>query len=209
MARYKEAVCRLCRREGSRLYLKGERCYSSKCAIEKRENPPGQVHMQRQRKVGDYGIQLRAKQKMRRTYGVLERPFHNYFGQAVRETGVTGENLLRLLELRLDNVVYRLGLAVSRAQARQFVRHRHVLLNGRIVNIPSYLVDEGDVIEIKQKSRNLDALRFAVEASTGRGVPAWLRMDTHALRGEVLNLPSREDIEADFEEQLVVEFYSR
>ena len=209
MARYKEAVCRLCRREGSRLYLKGERCYGSKCAFEKREKPPGEVRPGRPAKVGEYGTQLRAKQKMRRSYGVLEKPFHNYFNRAERESGVTGENLLRSLELRLDNVVYRLGWAVSRAQARQLVRHRHILVNGRHVDIPSYLVSEGDVIEVKPGSRNMALLRGAVEASAGRGCPAWLRMDPHTLQGEVVRLPSREDIEATFEEQLVVEYYSR
>lgn len=209
MARYKDAVCRWCRREGSRLYLKGERCYSSKCALERREKPPGEIRPGRPTKLGDYGTQLRAKQKMRRSYRVLEKPFHNYFNRAEREPGVTGENLLRLLELRLDNVVYRLGFAISRAQARQLVRHRHVLVDGRIVDIPSYLVSEGNVIGIKAKSRNLEVLQLAVESSARRGCPGWLRVDPHTLEGQVLSLPSREDMDPSLEEQLVVEYYSR
>jgi len=209
MARYKEAVCRLCRREGSRLYLKGERCYGSKCAFEKREKPPGEVRPGRPAKVGEYGTQLRAKQKMRRSYGVLEKPFHNYFNRAERESGVTGENLLRSLELRLDNVVYRLGWAVSRAQARQLVRHRHILVNGRHVDIPSYLVSEGDVIEVKEKSRQIPQIIESLKAVERRGVPQWLEVDKDNFRGSVRLLPSREDITMPIQEHLIVELYSK
>lgn len=209
MARYTGPVCRLCRREKGRLHLKGARCYSNKCAVEKRENPPGELKKRGSRKLGDFGLQLRAKQKARRLYGVLEQPFRNYFHQAVREPGVTGENLLRHLERRLDNVVFRLGWSVSRAQARQLVQHRHIAVNGRVVDIPSYQVSVGDVVTVREKSRHLEVIRQAMELAEGRGVPGWLRMDASQFRGEVVNLPVREEMEMDIEDHLIVEFYSR
>ncbi|MCH7646798.1 MAG: 30S ribosomal protein S4 [Nitrospinae bacterium] len=208
MARYIDSVCKLCRREGMKLFLKGERCLSDKCAFERRSYGPGQ-HGQRQRKQSEYGLRLREKQKVKRLYGLLEKQFRNYYHQAARQKGITGENLLRLLERRLDNVVYRLGLAHSRKQARQLVRHNHLLVNGRRVNIPSYIVDKGDKVAVKEKSRRLEAFLTALERVDARGVPAWLEIDREQARGVVLSLPAREDIDQDIQEQLIIELYSK
>jgi len=208
MARYTESVCRLCRREGAKLFLKGSRCYSKKCSFERRPTPPGQ-HGVRRRKVGEYGLQLREKQKVRRTYGVLERQFRNYFIDAEARPGVTGENLLRSLELRLDNVVYSLGFAASRAQARQLVRHGHIEVNGRKINIPSYQGRKGDVIQVREKSRKNDQIRQAVETASGRGIPSWLELNPDQFLGRVNDLPKREDIRLPIQEQLIVELYSK
>ncbi|MCZ6660761.1 MAG: 30S ribosomal protein S4 [bacterium] len=208
MARYIDSVCKLCRREGMKLFLKGERCLSDKCAFERRSYGPG-VHGQRQRKQSEYGVRLREKQKVKRLYGLLEKQFRNYYHRAARQKGITGENLLRLLERRLDNVVYRLGLAHSRKQARQLVRHNHLLVNGRKVNIPSYIVNQGDKVAVKEKSRKLEAFLTALERVDARGVPAWLEIDREQARGVVLNLPAREDIDQDIQEQLIIELYSK
>lgn len=206
MANYHGPVCRFCRREGAKLYLKGERCFTPKCAIERRAVPPGQHGQARRRKASDYGVQLRAKQKARRTYGILERQFHNYFEMATREGGVTGLNLLRHLELRLDNVIYRLGLAASRKQARQLVGHRHFQVNGRTVNIASYQVKPGDELKIRDMNA---AIELAQEASRVRPVPSWLAYNESELQGKVLGLPERDEMETGVEEHLIVEFYSR
>jgi small subunit ribosomal protein S4 len=206
VANYHGPVCRFCRREGAKLYLKGERCYTPKCAVERRAVPPGVHGQARRRKPSDYGIQLRAKQKARRTYGLLEKQFRNYFDAAVREGGVTGLNLLRHLELRLDNSVYRLGLASSRKQARQLVSHRHFQVNGRPVNIPSYQLRPGD--EVKARKSNA-ALEVAQEASRLRTVPSWLAYNESELSAKVLSLPERDEMESGVEEHLIVEFYSR
>lgn len=202
-------VCRRCRREGVKLYLKGDKCYSRKCPAEKRAFPPGQHGHNMQRKLSDYGMQLREKQKMRRIYGVLERQFRNYMKESIRRPGVTGDTLLQLLELRLDNVVYRLGLSSSRAQARQFVGHYHILVNGKRVNIPSYQLKIGDVIDVKDDSKKIVPLVAAVKGSTGRAMPAWLKFDADSFHGEVLSLPLRDEIDTDVQESLIVEFYSR
>jgi small subunit ribosomal protein S4 len=207
LANYHGPVCRFCRREGAKLYLKGERCYTPKCAIERRAVPPGQHGQARRRKTSDYGLQLRAKQKARRTYGLLEKQFHNYFQAAVREPGVTGVNLLRHLELRLDNVIYRLGLAASRKQARQLVSHRHFSVNGRIVNIPSYQVKPGD--EIKVRHPDSPVIAVALEAARVRTVPSWLGFNEDEKSAKVVALPERDEMEMGVEEQLIVEFYSR
>ncbi|ADL06937.1 30S ribosomal protein S4 [Thermosediminibacter oceani] len=208
MARYTGPVCRLCRREGMKLYLKGERCYTPKCAIDRRGYAPGQ-HGQMKRKLSEYGLQLREKQKAKRIYGVLERQFKIYFEEAIRRKGVTGENLLRLLECRLDNVVYRLGFAKSRAQARQIVRHGHIEVNGRKVTIPSYQVREKDVIAVREKSRSLDFFKEMAEAGKGRIVPEWLSVNYDTLTGEVVRMPNREDIDVPIQEHLIVELYSK
>jgi small subunit ribosomal protein S4 len=207
LANYNGPVCRFCRREGAKLFLKGERCYTPKCAIERRAVPPGVHGQMRRRKTSDYGLQLRAKQKARRTYGLLERQFRNYFDAAVQEGGVTGLNLLRRLELRLDNVVYRLGLAASRRQARQLVTHRHFQVNGRIVNIPSFHVKSGD--ELKVRRGDSTVIAFALEASRVRTVPSWLSFNEQEKSGKVLALPERDEMEMGVEEHLIVEFYSR
>lgn len=206
MARYTGPVCRICRREGEKLFLKGYRCYTSKCSFEKRGVPPGQ-HGQRRSKVNAYGLQLREKQKVRRTYGLVERQFRRTFDQAERMRGVTGENLLSLLERRLDTVVLRSGFAASQRQARQLVTHGHFLVNGRRVNIPSFITREGDVISVREKSRNIDPIRAALEA--GREVPAWLEVDAQKLQSTVRALPTREDIKLPVQEQFIVEMYSR
>ena len=208
MARYTGPSCRLCRREGMKLYLKGDRCYSDKCAVDRRGYAPGQ-HGQGRRKLSEYGIQLREKQKAKRIYGVLERQFRKYYKMAEKMKGVTGENLLQLLERRLDNVVYRLGLASSRAEARQLVRHGHFKVNGRKVNIPSYLVDVGDVITVKEKSRNSKRIKELVERAQDRTVPDWLQINYESLEGKVIELPTKEHIDIPIEEHLIVEFYSR
>jgi len=207
LANYHGPVCRFCRREGAKLYLKGERCYSPKCAIERRAVPPGQHGQARRRKTSDYGLQLRAKQKARRTYGLLEKQFRSYFERAAGEPGVTGTNLLRHLELRLDNVVYRLGMGASRKQSRQLVSHRHFEVNGRTVNIPAFQVKLGDVIKIRDQADT--AVAVALDASKMRTTPAWLAFNEGDKSGKVLALPERQDMETGVEEHLIVEFYSR
>lgn len=209
MARYTGPVCRLCRRERMKLFLKGDRCFKEKCAIERRGYPPGQHGGRRRRRDLGYGLQLREKQKVKRIYGVLEKQFRTYFHEADRQKGITGENLLVKLERRLDNVVYSLGFASSRAQARQFVRHGHVLVDDGKVTIPSYQVRSGQKIAIKDKSRKNDFIRASVETARGRGVPDWLELDADHFTGTVLRLPSRDDIKLPIQEQLIVELYSR
>lgn len=208
MARYTGPSCRLCRREGSELFLKGERCYTDKCAIKRRSYPPGQ-HGQGRIKVSDYGVQLREKQKVRRIYGILENQFRGYFETADRMKGVTGENLLFLLERRLDNVVYRLGFATSRDEARQLVRHSHFTLNGRKANIPSIQVKAGDVIQLREKSRKITVINESLEGVVRRGIPQWLELDKDAFKGSIKALPVREDITMPIQEQLIVELYSK
>lgn len=208
MARYTGPRCRLCRREGMKLFLKGERCYTDKCAFERRSYAPGQ-HGQARVKVSDYGVRLREKQRVRRIYGVQESQFRAYFQEADRQKGVTGTNLLRLLERRLDNVVYRLGFAVSRAQARQLVRHGHFLVNGRRVDIPSFLVKVGDVIEVREKSRDIQPIKEAMEAVARKGIPDWLELDVENFKGKVKALPERHHITMPIKEQFIVEFYSK
>ncbi len=208
MARYTDPVCRICRREGVKLFLKGTRCYSKKCSFERRAAPPGQ-HGVRRRKVGDYGMQLREKQKIRRIYSVLERQFQGYFEQASSTPGVTGENLLRMLELRLDNVVYRMGFAASRAEARQMVGHAHMSVNGRVVTIPSLQVKPGDKIEVRESHRTREPFKEAVDLIKSRQIPDWLSVDPVKLSGTVLDAPRRDQMPLDLNEQLVVEYYSR
>jgi len=208
LARYTGPSCRLCRRQNMELYLKGERCYTDKCAIKRRNYPPGQ-HGQLRTKVSNYGTQLREKQKVRRIYGILEKQFRGYFQEADRMRGVTGENLLSLLERRLDNAVYRLGFASSRTEARILVRHCHFTLNGRKVNIPSIQCRVGDVIELREKSRNIACINEALEAVVRRGLPQWLELNKDACKGVVKALPIREDITLPIQEQLVVELYSK
>ena len=204
-----EAVCRQCRREGAKLFLKGERCYSRKCSFERRSYPPGQHGQTGTTKVKEYGVQLREKQKMRRIYGVRERQFRNYLGEAMRRRGVTGETLLRLAECRLDNVIYRMGFAVSRAQARELVSHAHFTVNGRKVNTASYSVKSGDVIQVKETSRDLAPIVYALETSAGARVPSWLERDAEKRIGTVAHLPARDEIDTQVDETLIVEFYSR
>mgnify|MGYP001072360532 CR=1 FL=1 len=208
MARYTGPVCRLCRREGIKLYLKGDRCYTGKCAIDRRAYAPGQ-HGQSRKKPTEYGIQLREKQKARRIYGVLEGQFRGYFEEANRQKGMTGENLLRLLERRLDNVVYRLGFAASRAEARQLVRHGHFAVNGRKVNIPSFLVRVGETVTVREESKDSPRIKGLLETLGQKTVPAWLSLDTTGLSGTVAALPAREDIDVPVQEHLIVEKYSR
>jgi len=208
MARYTGPVCRLCRREGVKLFLKGERCYSDKCAIEKRNYAPGQ-HGQRRSKQSEYGLQLREKQKARRIYGVLEGQFETYFDKAERKHGVTGENLLVLLESRFDNIVYRAGFADSRNQARQFVRHNHFTVNGKKANIPSMELKVGDVIQLKEKSKDSALIKAIVDNMGSKTAPAWLTVDTDNLTATVDRLPSKEDIDIPVEEQMIVELYSK
>ena len=208
MARYTGAVCRLCRREGQKLFLKGERCYSEKCSVGIRAYAPGQ-HGQGRKKSSEYGLQLRAKQTARRFYGVQENQFHHYFEIAERKPGITGDNLLRILESRLDNVVYRVGFASSRAEARQLVGHGHYEVNGKRVDIASYLLKAGDVVSICEKARGLDKIKAVVEANSARPVPQWIDVDREALTAKVIVLPERDQIDAPVEEQLIVEFYSK
>jgi ribosomal protein S4, bacterial/organelle type len=208
MARYTDAVCKLCRREGDKLFLKGERCYSDKCSVSRRAFPPGQ-HGQGRKKTSEYGLQLRAKQKARRYYGVLESQFSKYFEMAARQAGVTGENLLRILESRLDNVVYRLGFASSRAEARQLVVHNHFLLNGKKVNIPSLLVKEGDEISATEKTKGSDKFKMIIETTGARPVPEWIELNKNAASGKIARLPNRDEIDILVEEQLIVELYSK
>lgn len=209
MATQGSPVCRLCRREGEKLYLKGDKCFSRKCPVERRQYPPGQHGQGRQPKLSDYGVQLREKQKMRRIYGVREGQFRNYMKEAVRRKGVTGELLLQLLEMRLDNVIFRLGMASSRAQARQFVGHGHIFVNGRRVDIPSYIVKPNELIDVAENARTMKPMLAAVEGSGGRGIPAWLQFDANRLKGTVLSAPIRDEIDTDVQESLIVEFYSR
>ena len=209
MARYIGPVCRLCRREGMKLFLKGERCYTDKCAIEKRNFPPGQHGKTRRAKLAGYGLQLREKQKVKRIYGVLEDQFRLYFRTAERTRGITGELLLQLLERRLDNVVYRLGLATSRPQARQLVRHGHFLVNGKKVDIPSYSVRQGDIVTVLGRSQKGPTIEHAMEEVKGRGIPEWLSFDANAITGRIVSMPTREQINLPVQEQLIVELYSK
>ena len=209
MARYNGPVCRLCRREGMKLFLKGERCYTEKCAIEKRNVPPGQHGRARKAKMVGYGIQLREKQKVKRTYGVLENQFRRYFEAADRQKGITGELLLQMLERRLDNVVYRSGFATSRPQARQLVRHGHFTVNGKKVNIPSYTVRQGDLVGVRQTSVENPTIQHAMEEVKGRGIPEWLLFDPSAIATRMSQMPTREQINLPVQEQLIVELYSK
>ena len=210
MARYTQAKCKLCRREGTKLFLKGERCFTAKCAMEqkRRPYPPGE-HGQRRKKTTDYGLQLREKQKVRRIYGLLEKQFRLYFKKADSMKGVTGENLLSLCERRLDNVVFRLGFAGSRDEARQLVSHRHFMLNGRRVSIPSILVKMGDVIEVVERSRKSLPITTAMETIDRRGLPPWLELEKNTFKGTIRALPQREDIQMEINERLIVELYSK
>ena len=208
MARYTGSVCRLCRRENLKLYLKGDRCYSDKCAFERRSYPPGQQGKGRS-KHSDYGIQLREKQKVKRIYGVLEKQFRLYFEKAERMKGITGDNLLLLLERRMDNMVFRLGFASSRSEARQLVRHGHFLVNGRRVNIPSYLISQEETIEVREKSKKIPRIVESLGAVARRGVPPWLELDDKKMTGRVVLMPSREDLTMPIKEQLIVELYSK
>ena len=210
MARYRESVCRLCRREGLKLFLKGDRCYGDKCSFERRSYVPGEHgQIKFRRKASDYGTQLREKQKLKRSFGLLEKSFRGYFEKAERQKGVTGTNLLLLLERRLDNMVYRLGFASSRGEARQLVKHNHFLVNDKKVNIPSYLVKINDKIQVKEKSRKVGPILDAVETVARRGVPGWLDLDKNTFTGIIKALPSREELTMPVQEQLVVEFYSK
>ena len=208
MARYTGPACKLCRREGKKLYLKGERCTSGKCALDRRSTAPGQ-HGAAKKKMGEYGVQLREKQSTRRYYGVLEKQFKNYYEEAARKEGMTGENLLVLLERRLDNTVYRMGLAESHRDARQLVLHAHFTLNGKKVNIPSILVKPGDVIAVKESSRDSAKIKGLAEALESKTAPKWLDVDKTNLQAKVVSFPAREDIDYDFNEQLIVELYSK
>lgn len=208
MARYTKSVCRLCRRENLKLFLKGERCYTEKCAIDRRNYAPGQ-HGQGRKKFSAYGAQLREKQKVKRLYGLLENQFRNTFKEADRQKGITGEVLLALLERRLDNTVYRLGFANSRNEARQLVRHNHFLVNQSKVNIPSYLVKPGDVIELREKSKKVVRILESLEGVARRGVPQWLELDKEQMKGNMKGLPNREDITIPIQEKLIVELYSK
>jgi len=208
LARYRGAVCKLCRREDQKLFLKGDRCFSDKCGFERRNYPPGQ-HGQRRGKFSDYGNQLREKQKVKRMYGLLEKQFRKCFRTAERKSGITGENFLIFLERRLDNIVFRLGFAYSRNQGRQLVSHNHILVNGKRVNIPSYIVKAGDVVEIREKSQKMPLIKEAVEAVERLGIPSWLELDKENYRGKVIAFPERKDLTMPVQEQLIVELYSR
>ncbi|MBQ6000796.1 MAG: 30S ribosomal protein S4 [Clostridia bacterium] len=208
MARYTDAVCRQCRREGQKLFLKGERCYSEKCAINRRSFAPGQ-HGKARKKLSEYGLQLREKQKARRYYGVLESQFAHYFEMAERKSGITGENLLQILESRLDNAVYRLGFAMSRPEARQLVVHGHFTVNGKKVDVPSYLLKADDVIAVSPKSRQSEKFKVIAEANANRPVPSWLEVDRENQSGKVVSLPARDQIDLDIQETLIVELYSK
>ncbi|MGZ3577560.1 MAG: 30S ribosomal protein S4 [Syntrophales bacterium] len=208
MARYKESVCRLCRREGLKLFLKGDRCYGDKCAFERRGYAPGD-HGQLRRKHSDYGVQLREKQKLKRMYGLLERQFRSYFEKADKQKGITGTNLLLFLERRLDNMVFRIGFANSRNEARQLVRHNHFLIDGKPINIPSYLVKVGSEIRVREKSRKVERIVEAMEIVARRGIPQWLELDKDNFKGLVKTLPSRDELVMPVQEQLVVELYSK
>lgn len=209
MARYTDAVCRLCRREGGKLFLKGDKCYTEKCPVDRRAYAPGQHGQTRQRKASEYGLQLREKQKLRRVYGVMERQFKRFYNEAARKRGVTGEQLLRILEMRLDNIAYRMGFAPSRPAARQLVMHGHVTVNGRKVDIPSYIVKQGDVVAIKESSRGMAMVKASLEAAAARGVAKWLEVDFEQQSGKVLAAPERDQIDVPVQEHLIVEYYSR
>ncbi|HSL90660.1 MAG TPA: 30S ribosomal protein S4 [Ignavibacteriaceae bacterium] len=208
MARYTDSVCKLCRRERQKLFLKGQKCYSEKCPIESRNYPPGQHGLSRRSKVSEYGIQLREKQKIKRSYGILETQFRNYFEKAIKQKGKTGANLVKLLERRLDNVVYRLGFASSRKQARQLIRHRHIFINNHLVDIPSYLVVPGNVIQVKDSSKKLDAIHDSLKRVKDNTY-GWLSVDKASLTGTFIQIPDREDVPLNANEQLVVELYSK
>ncbi len=208
MARYREASCRICRREGEKLFLKGDRCYSEKCAVERRKYPPGQ-HGQGYRKLSDYGVQLREKQKVRKIYGLLERQFRRYFYEAERRKGITGEILLQLVESRLDNIVYRMGFAPNRRRARQLISHGHIVVNGKEINLPSYQVKEGDSVSVKDSSRDMPEIIDSLSKVEHRGIPAWVEVDSVNHTGKVLRIPSRDEIQLPIQEQLIVELYSK
>jgi len=208
VARYIGALCRICRREGEKLFLKGSRCYTEKCAIERRKYPPGQ-HGQGYRKLSDYGFQLREKQKVRKMYGILERQFRRYFDRAERKKGITGELLLQFIESRLDSVVYVMGFAPNRRSARQLIRHGHIIVNGREVNIPSYEVKQGATVEVKQSSKEIPEIVNSISKVEHRGIPSWVEVDAVNLTGKVLHIPSREEIQLPVQEQLIVELYSK
>ncbi len=209
MARYTESVCRLCRRDGLKLFLKGDRCYTEKCAFERRGFAPGDHGQARKKQGSDYGIQLREKQKLKRMYGLLEKQFRGYFEKADQQKGITGSNLLLFLERRLDNIVFRMGFAGSRSEARQLVNHRHFTVGGKPVNIPSYLIKTGDVIAVRQKSMNTAKIKEALEVVARRGLPDWMELDKVNMKGVVKALPQREDLTMPVNEQLVVELYSK
>lgn len=209
MARYTGPVCRLCRREGAKLFLKGQRCMGDKCSFNRRPTPPGPQKPGRQRKVSDYGLQLREKQKARRIYGLLEKQFRNYFKKAERMAGMTGENLLGLLEQRLDNVIYNLGWSASRSQARQLVNHRHILVNGRVVNIPSFLVKQGDSIGLHRRKKIEESIRKALKSRSQHGLPGWLEVNGDKLEARIIRLPGRDDIDREIDEELIVALYSK
>ncbi|MBT5166707.1 30S ribosomal protein S4 [Methylophilaceae bacterium] len=209
MARNLDPKCRQCRREGEKLFLKAEKCFTEKCAIEKRNYPPGQHGQRRSSRLSDYGVQLREKQKLRRIYGVLEKQFRSYYAEADRKKGITGENLLQMLESRLDNVTYKMGLGGSRSEARQIVRHNSILVNGKRVNIPSYQVQPGDNITVSDKSKDQLRIKSALEAADERGLPEWLEVDVKKLTGTFKNRPERDDLPSTINESLVVELYSK
>lgn len=208
VARYIGALCRICRREGEKLLLKGTRCYTEKCAVERRKYPPGQ-HGQGYRKLSDYGFQLREKQKVRKMYGLLERQFRRYFEKAERKRGITGEVLLQLVESRLDTIVYRMGYAPNRRSARQLIRHGHILVNGREVNLPSYEVKKGNTVEVKQSSKEIPEIVDSISKVEHKGIPSWVEVDAVNLKGKVLNIPAREELQLPVQEQLIVELYSK
>lgn len=208
MARYREALCRICRREGDKLFLKGDRCFTDKCSVERRKYAPG-MHGQKRGKLSDYGVQLRVKQNVRDMYGVLERQFRRYFALADKSKGATGEVLLQFLERRLDNVVFRLGFAANRRQARQLVTHGFFKVNGRAVNIPSYFVSRGDLVEVAEKGKELPSISDSLSKAAHRGVPEWLELDQDGMKGKVVHIPSREEIQVPVQEQLIVELYSK
>jgi small subunit ribosomal protein S4 len=208
MARYIGALCRICRREGEKLFLKGDRCYTEKCAIERRKYPPGQ-HGQGFRKLSDYGIQLREKQKVRKTYGLLERQFRKYFYEAERRKGITGEVLLQLIESRLDTMIFRMGFAPNRRRARQLIRHGHIRVNGKEVNLPSFLSKKGDLIEVKEASRNINEIIDSLAKREHRGIPGWVEVDSARFQGKVVHIPSRDELQLPVQEQLIVELYSK
>jgi len=209
LARYRGSVCRICRRENLKLFLKGDRCYSDKCAFDRRSYAPGQHGQRRRGKISDYGVQLREKQKVKRMYGLSEKQFRLFFARADRQKGITGTNLLVMLERRLDNVVYRLGFVNSRAQGRQLVRHNHFLVNGKKASIPSILIKQDDVIEVREKSRNIQAISDSLDAVVRRGIPQWLELEKENMKGVVKGNPVREDITMPIQEQLIVELYSK
>jgi len=208
MARYTDSVCKLCRREKQKLFLKGQKCYTEKCPIESRNYAPGQHGLSRRQKISEYGVQLREKQKIKRMYGLLETQFRNYFEKANKQKGITGENLIKILERRLDNVVFRLGFAGSRSQARQLIKHRHFMVNDRLVDIPSYLVSQGDIVKVKEKSKKLDAIHNSLKRVKDSVYP-WLTIDKASLSGTFLQVPERADVPLNANEQLVVELYSK